>query len=182
MVNDKFFRVRVCPVGRFMTASFSWFYQDRTKIYLSHPSLVIYFFSNPTQRTETGTAKRSEVLLIANHLDESLWWKKGRSEVLLIANHLDESLWLANKKQGAAIRSYLLHSSPGGAQLCCALYQPHQMINKYTQENNHFPKPKEYLHIEFSSSNFNVEGRISSTGGDALSAIYYLMLTTLTPS
>jgi hypothetical protein len=88
--------VYVCPLGRFMTASFSWFYQDRTKIFLTSKFSYL-LFHNPTHRTETGTAKRSEVLLIANHLDESLW--------------------LANKKQGAAIRSYLFHSSPGGAQL-----------------------------------------------------------------
>jgi hypothetical protein len=35
------------------------------------------------------------------------------------------------------------------------LYKPHERI-KYMQENNHFPKPKEYLHVHFSSSNFNV--------------------------
>ncbi len=154
--------VYVCPVGRFttasMTASCSWFYQDRTQIFLTFKFSYL-LFHNPTHRTRTGTAKRSEVLLIANHLDESL----------------------ANKKQGAAIRSYLLHSSLARAELCCALYQPHQTI-KYIQENNHFPKLKEYLHVDFSSSNFNVEGHISSTCGDALSAIYYLVLTTLTPS
>jgi hypothetical protein len=148
-----------CPFGRFMTASFSWFYRDSTKIFLTS-KFTYLLFCNPSHRTETGTAKRSEVL---------------------IANHLEQSLWLANKKQGAAIRSYLLHSSLGGAQLCCALYRPHQMI-KYMQENNHSPKPKEYLHVDFSSSNFNVQGRIPSTGGDALSAIYYLVITTLTPS
>jgi hypothetical protein len=38
--------------------------------YLSHPSLVVYFFfPNPTHKTERGTANRWE-LLIANHLDE----------------------------------------------------------------------------------------------------------------
>jgi hypothetical protein len=29
---------------------------------------------------------------------------------LLIANHMDESLWWANQKQGPALKSYLLHS------------------------------------------------------------------------
>ncbi len=47
----------------------------------SHPSLVIYFFLLGQQTGE---------LLIANHLDESLWW--------------------ANQKYWAAVKSYLLHS------------------------------------------------------------------------
>jgi hypothetical protein len=34
--------------------------------YLSHPSLVIYFFVTPTHITETGTANRWK-LVIANH-------------------------------------------------------------------------------------------------------------------
>jgi hypothetical protein len=38
---------------------------------LSHLSLLVYFFSNPTHKTERGSANRWE-LLIANHLDESL--------------------------------------------------------------------------------------------------------------
>jgi hypothetical protein len=42
--------------------------------------------------------------------------------------------------------------------------------------------PNEYLYVDFSSSNFNVQGHIPSTGGNALSAIYYLVLTALTPS
>jgi hypothetical protein len=33
---------------------------------------------------------------------------------------------LADQKQGAVIKSYLLHSSLVGAQICCAFYQPQQ--------------------------------------------------------
>ncbi len=43
---------------------------------------------------------------------------------LAIATQLDQSLWLANQKQGAAVRSYVLHSSLAGVMLCCAFYQP----------------------------------------------------------
>jgi hypothetical protein len=43
---------------------------------------------------------------------------------LLIANHLDQSLCLANTKQGAAVRSYLLHSSLAGAQQSCMYLLP----------------------------------------------------------
>jgi len=48
-----------------------------------------FFFGNPTNKTVTGTAHTWE---------------------LLIANHLDHSLWLANKKYWVAMRSNLLHS------------------------------------------------------------------------
>jgi hypothetical protein len=62
-------------------------------------------------------------------------------EPLVIANHLDQSL--TNQKQGAAVRSYSVHSSLAGAQLCCAFY--------------------------YSSSDFNVQGHILiSTSEDAL--------------
>jgi hypothetical protein len=56
--------------------------------FFSHPSLAIYRFATPPIK---------EGLQIG-----------GR---LLIANHLNESLWLADPKQGVAIRSYLWHSS-----------------------------------------------------------------------
>ncbi len=73
----------------------------------SHPSLVIYFFPTLPIKLKLG-------LQIG-----------GR---LLIANHLDQSLWLANQKQGAAVRSYLLHSSLAGVRLYCAYYQPQQTV------------------------------------------------------
>ncbi len=69
--------------------------------YFSHPSLVIYFFCNPTHKTETGTANKWE---------------------LLIANHLGQSLWFVNQKQGAPVRSYLLHSSLSGSLPECFIH------------------------------------------------------------
>jgi len=77
--------------------------------YFSHPSLVIYFFPTPSIKLKLGL-----------HIG-------GR---LLIANHLDQSFWLANQKQQAAIRSYLLHFSLAGVRLCCAFYQPQQTMQK----------------------------------------------------
>jgi hypothetical protein len=63
-------------------------YVTPAKIFLT--SMFSYFLlCNPTNKTETGTAHSWE---------------------LLIANHLDQSLWLTNKKQGSAVTSYLLHS------------------------------------------------------------------------
>jgi hypothetical protein len=72
--------------------------------YFSHPSLVIYFFATPPIKVKTGP--------------------QICGGYLLIANHLDQSLCLTNQKQGAAVRSYLVHSSLAGAQLCWAFYQP----------------------------------------------------------
>jgi hypothetical protein len=40
--------------------------------YFSHPNLVVYFFSNPTHKTETGTANSWETPSKSNHLDQSL--------------------------------------------------------------------------------------------------------------
>ncbi len=71
--------------------------------YFSHPSLVIYFFP-------TSTIK----LKLKLQIDERL----------LILTRLDQSLWLANQKHGAAVSSYLLHSSLEGVRLYCAFYQP----------------------------------------------------------
>ncbi len=72
------------------------------KKYFSHPSLVIYFFANPHTKTET-------------------WW-------LLIANHLDQSLWWANQKHWVAVNVIfsILYSTEG--QCCCAFYWPPQSV------------------------------------------------------
>ncbi len=55
----------------------------------SHPSLVIYFLVSPPIQ---------------------LWPGQKIGRALLIANHLDQSLWWANEKRLAPISSYLLHS------------------------------------------------------------------------
>ncbi len=73
-------------------------------------SLPYILFCNPAHKTEIGTTHRWE---------------------LLIANHLDQSVQLTNQKWGATVRSYLLHSSLAGAEVCCAIYQPHQTQHIY---------------------------------------------------
>ncbi len=90
--------------------------------------LIIYLlFCNPAHKTKTRTANRWE---------------------LLIANHLNQSLWSANRKQGSPVKSYLLHSSLGGAQLCSACYQPLSKVSKSAGA-----KP---AYFDFSSCNCNV--------------------------
>jgi hypothetical protein len=57
---------------------------------------------------------------------------------LLIANHLDQSLCLTNQKHGAAVRTYLLHSS--GAQLwwtASANWAQMQEQNHFLELNRH---------------------------------------------
>jgi hypothetical protein len=83
------------------------FYNVTLQRYFSHPSLVI-----PTS-------------LIRLKLGLQIGGGK-RTGRLLIANHLDQSLWLPNLEQGAAVRSYLLHSSLAGVRLDCVFYQPQQ--------------------------------------------------------
>jgi hypothetical protein len=62
----------------------------------SHPSLGSRYFTflgNPTNKTETGTAnKQVRGVLIANHLDQSLWW------------------WANQKHSAPAVRSYSLQA------------------------------------------------------------------------
>jgi len=82
--------------------------------YISHPSLVMYCFATPPIKLKWGQQIGGG--LIANHLEQSLWW--------------------ANQKHWAAVISYLLHFS-AGAQWWCALYQPRQ----HKLGPNHFPEP-----------------------------------------
>jgi hypothetical protein len=71
---------------------------------------------------------------------------------------------LANQKHGAAVKSYLLHSSLAGVQLCCACYQP-QQTKQICRGKTIFQSQHQQMLL--SSSNFNVQGHILSTGGDA---------------
>jgi hypothetical protein len=78
-------------------------------------SLAVVFFCNPTNKSVTGTANTWE---------------------LLLANHLDQSLWSTNQKYWPAVRSNLLHSFFEGAQLCCAFYQPRQAALIWCRKTN----------------------------------------------
>jgi len=73
---------------------------------------------------------------------------------------------LTNEKQGPAVRSYILHSSLAGAQLGGAFYKP-QKTEQNMLKKNHFLEPH-LAFLDFSSSNFYMQGHILSTGGDAL--------------
>jgi hypothetical protein len=119
-------------------------------IFLTSKFSYSLFFCNPTNKTETGTADMWE---------------------LLIENHLDQSLYLPNQKQGAPVRSYLLHSSVASAQLCWAFYQPLQTEHICKLSTYAGAKPFSWVKrvcFQFSSFDLNVEGHILSTGGDGL--------------
>jgi hypothetical protein len=68
----------------------------------SHPSLVIYVFATPPIKLKLGY-QICEGLLIANHLDESLWW--------------------ANQKHWSISQIFSV-----GTHWCCAFHQPLQTI------------------------------------------------------
>jgi hypothetical protein len=117
--------------------------------YFSHPSLVIYSFATPP-------IKRKLVEQIGGGL--------------LIANHLDQSLWWANQKHWVAIRSYLLHSFLQ-VHRAAAPFTSHGNLHNYAE-----PKPfswaKPAAYVGFSSSNFTVQDHIPSTAGDALRQVF----------
>ncbi len=86
---------------------------DPLNIFFQHPSSVYVLFCNPTHTTETRRANRWGRLIIANHLDQSLWW--------------------TNQKHWAPVRSNLLHSF---WCRCTAPFTSHGKLHKYAE-----PKP-----------------------------------------
>ncbi len=96
--------------------------------YFSHLSLVIYFFANPTHKTETGTQQIS-------------------SGGLLIANHMVQSLWWANQEHWAVVRSYLLHSFLQVHRIGCWLVRLSPAITNCTimLSQNHFPDLNQHI-------------------------------------
>jgi hypothetical protein len=112
--------------------------------FFSHPSLVMYSLSTAPIKLKLGQ-QIGGGLLIANHMDQSLWW--------------------ANQKPWAAVRSYLLHSFVQ-RHSAAAPRTSHGTLRNYTE-----PKPISWVkpvQVEFSSSNFTVQDHILSTAGDAL--------------
>ncbi len=89
------------------------------KYYFSHPSFSYLLFRNPTYKTETETANTwGWELLIANHLDQSLWWM-GQSDTLISSQITFITLFSA------------------GAHNCCAFYESHcKLLYNYAE-----PKP-----------------------------------------
>ncbi len=96
--------------------------RDPAKMFLTFKFSCL-LLCQPNYKTERGTTNM---------------WK------LLIANHLDQSLCLANQKQGALIRPYLLHSSLVCAQISCAFYQPWQTVHGM-QEQNRFAELNQHI-------------------------------------
>jgi hypothetical protein len=54
----------------------------------------------------------------------------------------------------------------GGAQMCCAFYQPRQAATNLVQKNQ-FPELNRHI-LTFFTINFTVWNHVLSTGGDAL--------------
>jgi hypothetical protein len=103
-----------------------------------------FIFGNPTNKTVTGTAYTWE---------------------LLIANHLDQSLWSTNQKYWAAFRSNLVHSFLE-VHTCVATFTGHGKLHKFGAE-----KPISWAkraHFDFFTIKCTVWSHILSTGGDAL--------------
>jgi len=84
---------------------------------------------------------------------------------LLIANHLDQSLWSTNQKYWAAVRSNLLHSF-SEVHNCVATFTSRGKLHEFGAEIQ-FPELNQHI-FYFFTINFNVWSHILSTGGDAL--------------
>jgi hypothetical protein len=96
--------------------------------------LSYVLFCNPTHKTKTRDIKKAGRLLIANHLDQSLWW--------------------ANRNHWAAVRSYLLHSF-WEVNSVAVPFTRHGNMRNYVKPNP-FPciKPS---YLGFSSPNFTMQ-------------------------
>jgi hypothetical protein len=79
-----------------------------------------FFFGNPTNTTVTGT---------------TCTWG------LLIANHMDESLWWTNEKYWAAVKSTLLHSILDN---CVAPFTSHGKLHEFVQKYQ-FPELNRHI-------------------------------------
>jgi hypothetical protein len=120
--------VRASAVGLLST----WYCENSFHIQV----LVVYSFATPP---------------IKEKLEEQIG---GR---LLIANHVDQSLWWANQKQWAAVRFYLLHSFLQVHRVAAPFASHSNLTLMRTQ--NHFPEPNQ-AHVGFSSPNFTVQDHI----------------------
>jgi hypothetical protein len=72
-------------------------------------------------------------------------WDSKIGGGLLIANHLDQSVWWANQKHWAAVRSYLLHSF----LFCRCIMLLHSLLatanSVLMPSQNHFPEPNRHI-------------------------------------
>ncbi len=110
--------------------------------------IYIYIYGKTTNKTVTRTANMWE---------------------LLIATHLDQSLWSTNQKYWATVRSNWLHSFLE-VHNCVVPFTSHGKLNEFGAEKSiSWAKP---VHFDFFKINFTVLSHILSTGGDALGCIY----------
>ncbi len=91
--------------------------------HFSHPSLAVYSFATPPIKLKLGQQIGGR-LLIANHMDQPLWW--------------------VNQKYWAAVRSYLLHSFLFCR--CAALLRlvPATVPSAIMLRQNQFPESNRY--------------------------------------
>ncbi len=91
--------------------------------------MFFFFFDNPTNKTVTGTAY--------------MWG-------LLIANHLDQSLWSTNQKYWPAVRSNLLHSFLEVHNSVAPLISHGQLQkNQFSKLNRHILTFSQYIYNTF---------------------------------
>jgi hypothetical protein len=107
--------------------------------------LYCCFFGNPTNKTVTRCVYTWE---------------------LLIANHLDHSLWSTNQKHWAAVRSNLLHFFLK-VHNCVAPSTSRSKLHEFAAGKPIFLA--KLTHFEIFAINFTVWNHILSTVGDALS-------------
>ncbi len=118
---------------------------------ISRLRLAVFFLGNPTNKT--GTAY--------------MWG-------LLIANHLDQSLWSNNQKYWAAVRYNLLHSFLE-VHNCVASFTSHGKLHEFGEEKPiPWAKP---AHFDFLAINFTVWSHMVSTVGDSLSGFMLIVCT-----
>jgi hypothetical protein len=97
-------------------------------------------------------------LLIANHLDQSLWWANQKHSSHIYYRKCAQHNVVSAFTNSPEVRSYLL------------LHSFYQQIVKLCWAKNHFPKPNRHIFWHF-FSNFTVQDHILSTAGDALKDI-----------
>jgi len=140
-----------CCLGFFCQCISSSAYYVTLQKYFSHASLVIYLYWTPPKKLKL----RLQI--------------GGR---LLLTNHLDQPSWLANQTQtqGAAVRSYLLHSSLQVLGFVVPFINLSKLCKDAGPKGVSWPKP-EYFNF-WSSTNLNLQGHILSAGEVHLKSVH----------
>jgi hypothetical protein len=88
---------------------------------------------------------------------------------LLIANHMDQSLWSTNQKCWAALRSNLLHYFLE-IHNCVAPFTNHGKLHEFGAEKS--ISWAKLAHFHFFTINFTIWSHMLSTIGDALKSLH----------